>query len=278
VLAEAGFSRSVVGERSRSLIDVGFGCGEQTIYLMCDKPLHRYDELWWDARDHQTYFDQYVGITQDISQCHYADERFKESDGSHIRIGRNITLSCANAAEPQHWDKVLRHDIDVAKVKTQETWLLALDSAYHFSPSRWGLIEHAYQSLQASFMAFDLCLSPSASVSQKLILRVVAALMGAPWANFVTPEVYRQKLVDVGYPDDAVRIVDISEHVFAPLAEYMGEQDRRLKKLGFGLGSFQAAKSLFRWWGSTGVVRGVVVVAKHGNAIRNHASSAAGCS
>jgi hypothetical protein len=102
VLAEAGFSKSAVGERSRSLINVGFGCGEQTIYLMCDKPLSRCDKLWWDAQDHRTYFDRYAGITQDYSQCQYANERFNDSDSSHKMIGRNITLSCADAAKPQH--------------------------------------------------------------------------------------------------------------------------------------------------------------------------------
>lgn len=112
-------------------------------------------------------------------------------------------------------------------------------------------------------MAFDLCLSPSATLFQKFVLRILTTLMGAPWANFSTPDAYRQKLVDLGYPADGVKIVDISEHVFMPLAEFMDEQNRTLKILGYSLGSLQAAKWLFRWWGETGLVRGVVVVAEH---------------
>jgi hypothetical protein len=115
----------------------------------------------------------------------------------------------------------------------------------------------------ASVMAFDLCLSPTATRSQKIVLRILTTLMGAPWANFDTPEGYRQKLIGLGYPEDGIKIIDISDHVFAPLSEFMEEQDRNLKIIGYGLGDFQAAKWLFRWWGNTGLMKGVVVIAKH---------------
>ncbi|KAF2628934.1 hypothetical protein BU25DRAFT_389874 [Macroventuria anomochaeta] len=257
VLSEAGLSEDSKQDHSRCLIDVGFGCGEQTIYLMNEKPVSRCDELWWSARDHQVYFDQYIGITQDGAQCGYAQERVNELKKD------SISLFCADASKPRIWSEQLLATIKAAKSKSKETWLLALDTAYHFSPSRWGIVEHAYHRLDASFMAFDLCLSPNARPLQKLILRILTTLMGAPWVNFITPEAYRQRLMNIGYPADAIKIVDISEHVFAPLATYMEEQDRRLKILGLGLGSFHAAKWLFRWWGRTGVVKGVVVVARH---------------
>lgn len=72
VLAEAGFAKTLGDDPSRLLIDVGFGCGEQTIHLMSDRPIRRCDELWWDDQDHQVHFGQYIGITQDRSQCQYA--------------------------------------------------------------------------------------------------------------------------------------------------------------------------------------------------------------
>ena len=265
VLAEAGFSANTIERPPRCLIDVGFGCGEQTIYLTCDEPVRRCDEQWWDGQDHRLHFDQYIGITQDRSQWQYAEARVNELNKQHA-VACKIHLFCADAARPQRWSKDLLDSIDALRSVSQESWLLALDTAYHFSPSRWTLIEHAYSKLEASYMAFDLCISPRATMLQKIILRVLTALMGAPWANLVTPEIYHQRLIEAGYSADAIKIIDISEHVFAPLAEYMGEQDRRLNMLGLGLGSFQAARSLFRWWGSTGVVRGMVVVAKHGNA------------
>jgi hypothetical protein len=111
-------------------------------------------------------------------------------------------------------------------------------------------------------MAFDLCISPTATLAQKLTLCILTSLMGAPWANFVTPQAYREKLIVAGYRTEDISITDVSEHVFTPLASFLGEQDRRLEMLGLGIGSFGVANSMFGWWGSSGVVRGMIVVAK----------------
>lgn len=224
---------------------------------MSENPIRPSDKLWWDGEQHRSYFDMYVGVTQDSSQCQYAQERVAEMKNG------DVGLFCADASKPHMWSEQLLTAVQTARARSQETWLLALDTAYHFAPSRWVLIDHVYKSFGASFMAFDLCLSPRATILQRLSLRVLTTLMGAPWVNFIAPEEYRRKLVGIGYADDDIKIVDISEHVFAPLAQYMEEQDRRLKMLGLGLGSFQAARWLFGWWGRTGIVRGVVVIAKH---------------
>lgn len=247
----------MMSDRSRCLIDIGFGCGEQTIHLMSDKPIRPYDKLWWDDEDHQVYFDYYIGITQDKSQHRYAHQRVREMRND------NVSVFCADASTPWLWSEELFQTSHQAQNITHETWCLALDAAYHLSPSRWVLLHHMWQHYTASLMAFDLCLSPSATLSQKILLRCLTMLMGAPWANFDTPEVYRQKLMGLGYPADGIKIIDISDHVFAPLSEFMEKQDRSLKLLGYGLGSFQAARWLFRWWGNTGLVRGVVVIAEH---------------
>lgn len=257
VLAEAGFSKETASKRPRCLIDVGFGCGEQTVHLMSEKPVRPSDELWWDYNNHQVHFDHYIGITQDKAQHQYAQRRIEELNKD------KAILFCADASKPWLWSEDLFVTFRTAENVTAETWLLALDTAYHFSPSRWVLIHHMCRYYAASIMAFDLCLSPTATTFQKLVLRILTSVMGAPWANFDTPEGYRQKLIGLGYPADGIKIVDVSEHVFTPLAEFMDEQDRRLKILGLGLGSFQAAKWLFGWWGRTGIVRGVVVVARH---------------
>ncbi|KAJ4984179.1 hypothetical protein SVAN01_10350 [Stagonosporopsis vannaccii] len=257
VLAETGISNNEAAHRSRCLIDVGFGCGEQTIHLMSEGPVRPSDRLWWDEEQHRVFFDQYVGMTQDSSQCQYAQGRVEELDKDNIR------LFCADASKPHMWSEQLRTAVQRAHASSQETWLLALDTAYHFSPSRWVLIKYMCKTFGASFMAFDLCLSPHATFTQTVSLRVLTTLMGAPWVNFITPQEYRRKLVGAGYADDDIKMVDVSDHVFAPLAQYMENQDRRLKMLGFGLKSFQVARWLFEWWGRTGVVRGIVVIAKH---------------
>lgn len=260
VLCEAGISNADGRGHLRCLIDVGFGCGEQTVYMMSEKPLRPSDKLWWDDEHGDALFGSYVGITKDESQCRYAQDRVSEMKRC------NIDLFCADASRPQTWDEqILARLVEGMGPEPYEMWLLALDTAYHFSPSRWGVIRHAHHNFNASFMAFDLCVSPTASLLEKVQLRVLTTLMGAPWANFDTPAAYRQRLRDIGYQDAEIQTIDVSEHVFTPLAKHLEDQHRRLRMLGMGLGSFQAARWLFKWWGNSGVVRGVVVVAKHPN-------------
>jgi hypothetical protein len=270
VLREAGFERgdgragpAEGTRRKKMLIDVGFGCGEQTMYLMSDAPLRPSDREWWDEREHCETFDHYIGITNNAAQHRYASKRVEEllSRNKGSKTASNISLFCADAAKPASWDDRIKQSIDQTFEGNPERWIMALDTAYHFSPTRWALVKYAYD-IQASFMAFDLCLSPTATFTQKLILRILTTLMRAPWTNFVTPEEYQQKLVTLGYSASAIKVVDVSEHVFGPLAQYLEEQDARLKTMGLGIGAFGVAKTMFRWWGRSGVVRGVIVVAR----------------
>jgi hypothetical protein len=279
VLAEAGFEKEIDladkrnGTRKKKmLIDLGIGCGEQAIYLMGEGPVGPCDRGWWDEREHCIQFDHYIGITDDATQAGYASKRVEELKLSGKVAGRGgegnpkcyISIFGADAAIPASWVDNIHASIENALADTDSTecWMLALDTAYHFYPSRWSLIKYAHKHLQASFMAFDLCLSPNATSKQKLVLRILTKLMGAPWANFGTPDDYRRRLVEAGYSQESIKLVDVSERVFAPLAQYLDQQDSRLKTLGLGIGSFSVAKSLFAWWGRSGVVRGIIVVAR----------------
>lgn len=271
ILAQAGFERGTERERiengtrpRRCLIDLGFGCGDQTICLMSDGPLRPCDKEWWSARGRCATFDHYIGITKDKVQAKYASERIDElKHSAQSSKDSSIFLACSDAAVPALWDQQLHKSIRSAKNNSDECWVLALDTAYHFSPSRWPLIRYARSELKASFMAFDLCLSPSATLAQRLTLRLLTTLMGAPWKNFVTPQQYRQKLIELGYDTQSITITDISDHVFTPLSTFLGRQDMRLRTLGLGIGSFGVAKTMFEWWGRTRVICGVIVVARH---------------
>jgi hypothetical protein len=270
VLREAGFSsedeRGQVAKgtrRPKMLIDLGFGCGDQTMYLMSEAPVRPCDREWWDEREHCIKFDHYIGITRDVTQHRYAAKRIEEMEIHSDRDKDDCTISlyCADAADPTTWNVEIENSISCALETKPEIWVLALDTAYHFSPSRWPLVQYAH-ALQASFMGFDLCLSPTATYSQMLVLRILTTLMGAPWANFVTPDEYTRRLVTAGYSASAIKIVDVSEHVFTPLARSLGDQDTRLKTLGLDIGSLSIAKAMFSWWGRSGVVRGIIVVAR----------------
>ena len=277
VLSEAGFLRKTESteilngtRRKKMLLDLGIGCGDQTIYLTSKAPIRPCDRNWWDTQDPCVEFDHYIGITNDHAQARHALGRVDELKQSskldrvdgEANSTSNMSIFCADAAKPASWGEQIQESIDAASRDCSERWVLALDTAYHFGPSRWLMVEHAHTNLEASFMAFDLCISPDVTFTQKIILRLLTSLMGAPFANFSTPEGYRKKLIDVGYSNDAIKIVDISERVFAPLAQYLDEQDRRLKTLGLSIGKFGVAGSLFKWWGRSGIVRGVIVVAK----------------
>ncbi|KAF2787130.1 hypothetical protein K505DRAFT_329877 [Melanomma pulvis-pyrius CBS 109.77] len=254
--------------RSKALIDLGFGCGDQTVYLLSEDPIRGSDREYWDFRKGCVRFDYYVGVTLDRKQFQYAEERVGEfrSHSPAIRSKwptiPDVKLCCADAAKPETWTEELKANVHTAITKTQEHWVLALDTLYHFSPSRWPIINHVSRNLNASFMAFDLCLSSSTSLRDRVVLRILTTLMGAPWANFVTVDQYREKLIAAGYAEKNITLKDISPHVFEPLAAFIEAQDRRLKVVGYSIGPFRVAQWMFAWWGRSGLVRGVIVVAK----------------
>lgn len=111
-------------------------------------------------------------------------------------------------------------------------------------------------------MAFDLILSDSASLIDRLLLRIVCRMAFTPFSNFVTKAEYEKMLVNAGYSREDITFRDVSEHVFPGVAAYMQRRDKELKKFGLGLGKFKAAGRVFDWWARSGVVRGVIVVAK----------------
>jgi hypothetical protein len=212
-------------------------------------------------------WDYYVGATLDKKQFQFAEQRVQEFQHHGPKSGHkapnltDVKLCCENGANPEAWSEGFKANIATALTNTHDHWVLALDTLYHFSPSRWPVIKH-FAHLESSFMAFDLCLSSQASLSERIILRILTTIMGAPWANFVTVEQYREKLIEAGYLDSNITIKDISSHVFEPLAAFLEAQDRKLRVVGYGLGSFRVAQWMFAWWGRSGVVRGIIVVAK----------------
>lgn len=276
VLKTAGFESNrqsagdlTITDGSRCLIDLGVGCGDQTVYLMSPQAIRKSDELWWGFKSYKTCFESYIGLTLDPKQFQYALERVQElhrapvilqSFGNHRTGIQNTKLFCIDAARPDKWDHELKKHIHTAVTEADESWVLALDTLYHFSPSRWPIITYVSNTLEASFMAFDLCLADHVSFPQFVLLRILTSLMGAPWANFVTQDEYHRKLVEAGYHDITMR--DITDHVFAPLNAFLEDQDRTLRVIGYSLGPFHAAKWMFGWWARTGIIKGVIVVAR----------------
>ncbi|CRG91372.1 hypothetical protein PISL3812_08420 [Talaromyces islandicus] len=182
-----------------------------------------------------------------------------------------VEVFVADAGNPASWDLELKEavyggDPPHAEQVTQptaktQTWLLALDTLYHFKPSRMPLFECAYRDMQASIMAFDLLLSESASLWDRCRLRLMCLFTGIPYSNFLTEKEYRAMMSLAGYEQDMIDMQDISEDVFAGIAGYIRTKEAELEMYGMTVGKFKAPAKVFDWWAKSGVVKGYVVAA-----------------
>lgn len=145
----------------------------------------------------------------------------------------------------------------------EETYLLALDTLYHFTPSRLPLLRYANRTLHANLMAFDILLpSRPLPLLTRLFLRLLCLFTSTPYSNFLTESEYRSLLLEAGYDGSKIEFRDISEHVFPGVAAFMRRRVEEARMFGIkGVGKYKGAGVVFRWW-ATGVVRGVVVVAR----------------
>jgi hypothetical protein len=181
-------------------------------------------------------------------------------------IRTSADVFCADGADPSSWTGELPDSIsnlvDTSLDPDTSTWLLALDTMYHFKPSRLPILYYAQNSLHASFMAFDLLLADNTSWWQRLKMRLVCWVTGSPFTNFLTREEYMRLLVAAGYDRSRIQIKDISRHVFPGITEFMGRRIQEGQPYGIKLGKYRGAKTVFGWWAKSGIVRGVVVVAR----------------
>lgn len=293
-----------------NLVDVGIGCGDQSLYLTrqlfrrgrvsnipptvpppgIEGPANHSNgtstreagkrRTWSSHQQSQSLFDSYVGINITQCQADFARERLLETSSTGESVHQSnwtpkVKVFAADAGNPASWERELRDAVfwdpscdlsygnfDAKTGMETRTWLLALDTLYHFKPSRSPLFACAYRDIQASIMAFDLLLSDSASFWDKLRLRLICLVTGIPYTNFVTRNEYEDMLVCAGYPRDLIEMEDISEHVFSGLATYISEHDRELRTYGMTVGKFKGPAKVFNWWATSGVVRGFVVVAR----------------
>lgn len=260
------------GKAQIKLIDVGIGCGDQTLYLT------RLARPGATTEPRQPLIKSYVGVTIAPPQAEFAQQRVRKA-ASSSPPGPDIKIFAADAADPTSWNPELAKAVgptdseqtkSVAAAAAEEeegqTWLLALDTLYHFKPSRKPLLQHACRDMQASFMAFDLLLADRPSFFDKLVLRLMCLLTGIPFSNFLRREQYEDILVDAGYERDLITMEDISEHVFSGIAGYIYKKDALLKTYGMSMGKFRGPAKVFNWWAKSGLVRGYIVVARHANA------------
>lgn len=295
-----------IGRWPIKLIDLGFRCGDQAIEftkryptltssyvgLTSDPTQHNFAHqrlsslrllqdlsLTTDTfpndpnQDQQAELDKYSNLRIDILH-QKLEAHAKELDGKE----KNISLFCADAAQPAKWTHELKEaitpnlakqlrensqDLSLSKLRRQETWILGLGTLHPFSPSRQPIFNHAYQRLQASVMAFDLIFGEKTTLVERTCMRIIASVIGWPMGNFLTATEYRKQLLKAGYEEDKIEISDISKDVFKGLAHYLEKTDGELDGyLGGRIGNYVLFGWLLRWWVRSGVVRGCIVVAK----------------
>lgn len=224
------------------ILDVGFGCGDQTWEL---------DRLV--GRDRM----EYVGVTNNAAQMRVAKARMarelKYSDST------SFSLFLGDAAAPETWDEEIT--AKAASLKG-DAWLLGLDCLYHFKPSRKPLLRYAAKKLGANFMAFDLLLNQKTGPVTKMLAKLVCRLMGCPANAFLTPAEYAAQLIECGYDGDSIILRDISEDVFPGFVGFMKNQEKSLQEYGIKMGALKYAGKLFGWFHSSGAVRATIVVAR----------------
>jgi hypothetical protein len=256
LLNDAGLLTPSSGDdelRSLAVLDLGFGCGDQTWELVhLTRP-----GAWHDFR--------YVGLTLDQTQTQAAWRLIhrETSDPSVLPPADSFKLFCADAARPDTWDPATEQAVkSLADRRFTDRWLLALDCIYYFKPSRKPVLEYAARQLGANFVAFDLLLNPQASYANTLAMRAVGFMMGCPIGTFLTEEQYREQLVECGYDSNTISIRDITEHVFSGIVDFMEHQERALSYYGISLGGHKLAGRLFDWFGRSKVVKAVIVVSR----------------
>lgn len=219
--------------------------------------------------------DSYIGITLEPAQAALGSSRIHNMQRESEDFIQ-ADIFCADAAVPSSWTGELKKSITALEESSNKqnenknksenedtsTWLLALDTIYHFRPSRLPLLTYAQHTLNASFMAFDLILSNDITWYEKILLRLVCWGMNSPFENFISEKEYVELLVTAGYNPAFIQIRDVSQHVFGGLAGFIKRRAEEAKPFGIKLGKFRAVRFVFGWWAKGRVVRGVVVVAR----------------
>ncbi|KAF9976562.1 hypothetical protein BGZ73_008317 [Actinomortierella ambigua] len=227
-----------INEQS-SILDVGFGCGDQDVFM---------------AQQYKP--GRITGITIEPIQHHAAEQLVKHSDVGDTKIALYI-------ADASKLPEFLSSHTEVlggapgTKEASFFTHVVSIDSAYHYRTRRQ-FLENAFQYLHPGGVGrlamADMVLAkpvPTSAVGQWVFNKVFDA-MQIPPTNMKPLAEYRRDLEETGFQD--IEIECVEERVFAGLADHIEAQ----------LGQFGGLVKPNVHWTYWGLVRGLRWLAASG--------------
>ncbi|KAF9544246.1 hypothetical protein EC957_012292 [Mortierella hygrophila] len=217
---------------SSHILDVGFGCGDQDVYMA---------QLYKPAR--------ITGITIEPIQHHAAQDLVKRTPTP----GTDINLYVADASKlPQFLEST--PDLFASSTPSSDrlfSHVISIDSAYHYN-TRAAFLKNAAQVLAPNtgrLALADMILAKPAPTSGfgLSIFKTVFGAMEVPPVNMKMMDEYRQDLVDAGFVD--IEIECIEERVFSGLATHIENQTSRFGGMvGPGVKWTYSALAKGLWW------------------------------
>ncbi|KAG0329012.1 hypothetical protein BGZ99_003642 [Dissophora globulifera] len=237
------------------ILDVGFGCGDQDIYMA---------QLYQPAR--------ITGITIEPIQHHAAQELVKRTRTP----GTEIQLYVADASNLPEFLESTPSVFGTSKVTAaatatgsrQFTHVISIDSAYHYN-TRAQFLHNASRVLAPNtgrIAMADMILAKPAPTSGfgRKIFETIFSAVEVPVVNMKTMEAYKQDLMDAGFVD--IEIECVEDQVFSGLAAYIENQTGRLGGLvkpGVNWSYWGLCKGL-RWLDRSKWLHFVIVKARNG--------------
>ncbi|TPX53420.1 hypothetical protein SeMB42_g00801 [Synchytrium endobioticum] len=191
-------------KEASTLIDFGYGCGDQDAYISS-----LYPQL------------SITGVTLESVHSQIAKARF-----GHITAIRFVT---GDAADPLSWKDASNRAVVIEPCMYDVA--LALDSAYHFR-NREGWLKVTYRQLKKGgrLAVGDVILGDGASkggIWTRIIVSAFCLLAGVPSENLASLETYRKHWEHSGYLH--VEIQDISSRVFPGLSRFIKRHRQSMK-------------------------------------------------
>ncbi|KAJ3205933.1 hypothetical protein HK099_000665 [Clydaea vesicula] len=214
-----------------TLIDFGFGCGDQILHYINSRSI-----------------EIYVGVTNEKSQYTIATKLLDQNLNDNLKQSKPIVkLFNGNSTDIQSWknqhgkyytDLVsenrvnlnLQHFSKFLPYLEQFDIVLSLDACYHFD-TRENFLKIAFDLLKpGGYIAItDLILGfdSQKNAFNSVFLNLIAKLTNIPKANLINQDEYEILFKKIGFTN--LKLLDITDHVFKGLVKNCSNQTKNFK-------------------------------------------------